>query len=596
MNAPFEPHAATARQDRSRIEGRTAFVIAALLMATGLVALVDVAGAPARVVAALGPTLSLAGLATIGLLAQTMRVSGYFAGARAAPGAYAGVAGAGAAAGLALPFLPPLTGGAGLPSPMALGVGFLAGLAGAALLAGPLLRKSGAYTLADLAAGRFASAPVRVCAALACAMASAALAVVGLHMGAFALSQLLGLSQGDALLACGLATLAMTLPGGLSGATWSGAAAGGAFAAGAFAPLLALLAGGESAPAPFLDAAAWSAASARIAGWSGAGATGAADMALAATLALGLATAAPLMGPAIATGGSTSARRAGASLLVWIALVALAVAAAMAVSTLALDELLVGRRPQALAPSAYAASAQGLLTLCGATPATPAAAAQACREAGVTGALGSGDVWASGLYLLAAAPELRGMSVALSGLLAAGLAAICLALASAGAHAFAAACAHDILFRACGSRALTSRRLANARLCALLLIAGVVFISARVAPDPRVLAAFACALSAATLTPVLLLALWPHASRAGALAALLAGAATMAAAALIATQSGADALRALGAGGLAGFLAALAAGVALSRRADAQDAREGRIFAAGLLHGSGDLLNRDDAA
>ena len=47
---------------------------------------------------------------------------------------------------------------------------------------------------------------------------------------------------------------------------------------------------------------------------------------------------------------------------------------------------------------------------------------------------------------------------------------------------------------------------------------------------------------------------------------------------------------------LAGFCAALSAGLALSFRRTAEETREGRAFLAGVLHGEADLLNRDRGA
>ena len=599
MSAPQDDFPKPApHDDESPVERRVAFAAACFMLAIGLVALGDAAGAPARAVAALGPLVILAGLAAIGLLMRSARISRFFAGARAAPPAYAGAAAAGAASGLALPFLPPLAGG--LPAaPAALAIGLVLGLAGAAFGAGPLLRKSGAYSLADLAAGRFGEGPLRACCAVVAALAGAALAIVGLQTGAAALHQLVGASLTAALFVCAFVTLAMALPGGLQGVTWSGAAAGAALATGALAPLAAALGAGEGAPLPILDESGWRMAVARIAQWSGAqaGETGiGADAALAAALALGLASLAPLVAPAIAAANAPAARRAGLSLLVWAALIALGLAGAMAMSTGALDDALIGQRPQALPPAVYLASDHGLLTLCGATTANPVAALQACREAGVTGALSARDVWASGLYLVAAAPELKGMSAALTGLIAAGLAAAGLALAATGALSFATACAHDLMLRARGERALTSRRLASARLCLIVLVAGVAIGSARGLLDARALIVFACALSAATLSPILLLALWPRAAQADALRGFCAGAGIFALATGASAANGVSILPALGVGGLAGFASALVAGLAFSLRRGAQETRAGRMFVAGVLHGEGDLLNRDDAA
>ena len=79
-------------QVRAGIDGRVAFAAAAFAMLAGLVALLDRVGAPSRLVAVLGPALALVGLSIVGAMVRTMRISRFYAGGRAVPPAYAGLA------------------------------------------------------------------------------------------------------------------------------------------------------------------------------------------------------------------------------------------------------------------------------------------------------------------------------------------------------------------------------------------------------------------------------------------------------------------------------------------------------------------------
>ena len=94
-------------QNSAPLEGRAAFAMAAFALAIGLVALVDVIGAPGPVVELLVPIVTFAGLATIGLMTQTMRMSCFYVGQRAIPPQYSALAVAALGVALLLPFLPP---------------------------------------------------------------------------------------------------------------------------------------------------------------------------------------------------------------------------------------------------------------------------------------------------------------------------------------------------------------------------------------------------------------------------------------------------------------------------------------------------------
>ena len=95
---------AAPHRDRERIDGLATFVAAAFVTALGLVAALARVGAPDRVVAALGPLVTVMGLVTLGLVNRTARLGDFLAARRAVPPFYSGMALAATAAGLALAF------------------------------------------------------------------------------------------------------------------------------------------------------------------------------------------------------------------------------------------------------------------------------------------------------------------------------------------------------------------------------------------------------------------------------------------------------------------------------------------------------------
>jgi len=247
---------AASNSDRDRIDGLATFAAAAFLTAVGVVATLERVGAPDRLVQALGPLAAFVGLAIIGGLNRTARLAEFLAARRATPPIYGGLAFAATAGGFVLALGPTKNGAGPLPWPA-----LALGLAAAALVVGPLLRRANASALADVLATRFAAAPTRVVFALALWTIGLALAVAGLETAVDALVAAVSASRRVAEIAVALALAATVVPGGLKGLLWSDAAsAGGALAIAAIGAGLAW--GGFSAPPPRIAEAA--------SGWLGA--------------------------------------------------------------------------------------------------------------------------------------------------------------------------------------------------------------------------------------------------------------------------------------------------------------------------------------
>ena len=577
--------------NRASIDGWATFATAAFLLGAGIFVLLDRIGAPERLVAALGPALALAGLATIGFMLRSMRISRFHAAGRATPGAYAGLAMAALGAGLAAPFAPPLPAGAPLGS---VATGFGLGLALTALVTGPLLRKAGAFSIADLVAARFSSLTLRVGVTLAMGASGLCLGLGGLAMAQRGLVQATGLgSQASVLLAAFVVALIVS-PGGMAGMVWAATGAAGLLIAGLAAPLALMIASGAAIPFPMIgDGAAFERALARMGQWGG-GPEEASGLIVVA-LAIGLAALAPLLAPLMTTPRTGEARRGGLVGLGWFALLALMALVGAAASALALQSGVAGLRPADLPAFLLEASGRGLVEICGRHPATIAQAREACGALpGVAGALRAFDVSASGDYLVLGLSRLSGFGVAFSGLAMAGLIAIALALSAAGFLAMATALGDDAFYRAHKAYALKSRRLAVTRLLLLCAIAGATILLMKGAPEPRWLVALALGLSDVTVGPLLLLTLWPRAEGLDGAIALITGLAVAEAIILLPGQT--PDVEVLAGAAVGGFLAAIAAGFAASFLHPSDDTSPGAAFVHGLLHGEGDVLRPDREA
>lgn len=578
-------------EDRARLDARIAFVVATFASAYGLVALLDRVGAPERLVALISPYFTVLALAGLGFLLHSMRVSFYYTASRAAPAPYAGLATAAIVMGLCAPFAARLAGHA---SPAGVVWGFLLGLAAIAALIGPLLRKTGAFSLTELLSARFPSLEPRLGMIAVAAVSSAIVALAGYQTAVDALVGFTGSGRPFAAFFIGAAILLIAGPGGLGGVLWSACAAAAVMLAGFALPQAALLAQNGAAPLPIVgDAALWAEATTLIEQWGlaapGAGAT---DVVTTAGLALGLVTLAPALMPAVTTADSAGARRAGVAALVWTLIAVALIAATVAASALALSRATVGQTPEHLPDIVYQASGSGLVQICGARVDRPAAARAACLSRGLPAgaALRAQDVSARAEFLIGGLPQLAKLGAAFTGLLASGIIAVGLVLAAASLHACAAAVGHDAVYRLRADTALTSRRLAITRLALVGVTALGSATSAANAIDARTLTGLALAISAAGLFPLLGLALYARAQDKDAMVAQLIGLATMATVLFVDPVPPGVGLLAWA--GFAGALAGLLAGV-LTARLWSQETPQSAGFVSRLLRGDGMVLGED---
>ena len=551
--------------ERASIDGRVALAIAAALAGGGLIALVDRIGAPERLVAALAVLSALAGLAAAGLFLRTMRISRFYAAARAIPAPYAALGFSGLGLALFMPFAPPAGDSLTLA---ALLFGFGGGLALAALVTGPLLRRTGAFSLADFLAARFESRICRLALATLATLVGALVGLAGVEGAVSGLSLIAGVGRPAAAALLILPLALVGAPGGLAGVAWTAAGAGALTLAAYAVPLVRFALADHLIAAPVLgDGDAFRIAFRHIAAWQGETGGG---LAAGLGLALGVATLAPLLAPLVGVRDGRAALRAGAGGLIWTGAIGLLIAAAVATSALALIDAAAARRPDRLPEAIYAASATRLVGLCGHAAGRPQEALAACQARGKT-ALTPADIEPRGLFLLTAAPPLGGLGAADAGLVWAAQVALALALAAAGLLSSAGALGHDAFYRLRDSGALTSRRLAVTRAAYVGATLAAVLVAGAVELDAHLLLGAALALCAAAAAPVLILAFWPRVLAPHALAALATGLVVMS----LAQARGAQTLTAMYESASWGFLAALTLGAAfaLSDRRPHADAR-----------------------
>jgi cation/acetate symporter len=580
-------------EERASIDGRVAFASAFLVLGCALIILLDRIGVPERLVAVLGPMVALVSLATLGVLLHSMRISRFYAAGRRVPAIYAGFAATTLIAAVAAACLVALPQGVSL---LDFGVGLFGGAAIAGLGVRPFVRKTGAFSIPDLIGARFPGTVLRIAIALLIAVIAFALAHAGVEIAVRALNLWSGFSRPLAAALCGIILVFLVAPGGFAGAIWGSVAAGAIFVSAFALPLIVLALGGNRLPFPILgDEGLWQKATAHLASWHLLGGDpGVFTFGIVAALAIGLAVLVPVMAPAFGAPDRRSARRAGFVSLLWLILFGGLVVATIAASSVALVQDAVGQKPDRLSPALYAASKNGVFSICGTERPTPIALRQACSaRPAFRDNLREGDLAPQRDFLVANLPLLAGLGTAFSGLVAAALSVLGLALAGVGFHACATALGHDAFHRVRDADALTSRRLAITRLLLITVIIASTAWTSTAAMDPRAPIGIALVLSIAAVAPLIALVLWARATALDALVVVVVGLAATEAAIIV--MGNAMSSSHLAAAALIGGALAFAAGI-VSSLARGGDREFGTTFVRGILHGRAEMPNRDRGA
>lgn len=572
---------------RLAVDGRVAFAAFGLAATMGGLILLDRLGLPTGLLIWLGPLMAMATIVMVGFFLRASRISGFFSAGRAVPAPYIGLAMAGLASGLSLLFLPPLPEGL---SGRSLASGMIAAFVITALISGPLLRKTGALTLAGALAHRFPHPLVRLGASLITALGGLALGIAGLDAASALLSGMTGLSTTATMTLCLVLIAFIIVPGGLRGLTWAHVLGIGLTIASLALPLIILVARGTLPPLPwFGDAAAFEVAINRLSTLHPE-LIGRSSLSVVFVIALGLCAFHPFLMPTQAAFRSADARLGATSGLIWLLVLFMLAASSLAVTSLALQGA-AGLRLSDVPDILLRASAREELTLCGAHPATIAQLREAC---GALPTLRAGDVIGTPLYLLTAAGELRGFGASFTSLARSGLFVLLLALSASGIMSFATTFAHEGLDHWRKGRTLTSQRLAITRLLLILALGGTAYLLHISAFDARHLLAIMMALSACLIAPLLLLSLLARATSVEALIAL--GLGLFGIALPLAMQGTPQGFAELAQISSLAALLSFSVAALLCLRHPKDPASEGATFVAALLHGQGDVMQDDRGA
>jgi cation/acetate symporter len=506
-----------AEAGRAAIDAGFSFALAAFTLGLGLLGVLARVGLPGSLLRFCVWAMIFAGLVVVTVHLRTMRPGEFYAGGRDLPPTYAALAYSGLAAGLFLAFLPPPPPGVSFA---ALAVGFAAGLTCALCLTGPYLRRSAAFSIADLVGCRFPHPLVRCAIALIAAGCAVCVALAGFDIALRAFIATTGSDRSLGIVIVGLLLVLLIVPAGLSGVIW--------LAVGATIVSLAAL-GLPAALSIFHDPSLWLDTTARLALLSGAQAAPPFSPVIAIAVALGLAALTPLFGPSVASGGRIPALRAGPLAVFFLGLLAVLSVLTLTRATRALDTVLVGQEPTQLPAEILTASRAQDLTLCGIASDNPPAIAAACAaQPGFKQSLRRQDIGASAAYLLENFPNLTHLGAVLAGLASVFTMTLGMAVAAAGIQSFATSLGHDIYHPDRRRFGPVSRRLAIARALTVLLIAGCGIFLAHHRADPRALILLAVIVSASLIAPVLILTLVKRATAFDAGAALAVAIAIMA--------------------------------------------------------------------
>ena len=185
------------------------------------IAALDRAGAPERLIRALGPILALIAIAVFGIGGRTATLALFIAAGRQSPPIFAALAvaaiAAGAALGLGLRFNSPA-------DPIWSGAMVGVGLGAAAL--GPLVRRFGGASLSDVIATRFPDPLPRIASGLVIAAAAGLVSLAGYRTAVAIAEAMITTSRAWAETIVGAALFASVAAGGLASLVWCSSAVG----------------------------------------------------------------------------------------------------------------------------------------------------------------------------------------------------------------------------------------------------------------------------------------------------------------------------------------------------------------------------------
>lgn len=489
-----------AQIDRARIDGGFSFALAAFILGLGLLAVLNRVGMPDDMLRGGLFVLLFCGLLVVVLWRRTMRLGEFYAGGRVLPAIYAGMAFAGLSFALVLPFLA-ASPGLGFGSVV---IGFGLGALWLLFVNGPSLRKSGAYSFADVIAARFPLAVIRIPIVLLIAFSSLCIALGGIEIAVHGLGAALGLERASAVVLIGGLLILLIVPAGLSGVMWIAVAATVVAVTATLLPLFAGLFMSQPQAMPlFGDQRLWTQAVDDIVILTGSDRTVGLQFSFIIVFALGIPALTPMLSAAIASRDEASAWRSGVSGSIWLLIGGLLIAGTLGSAALTLEAAAVNQLPADLPAAVLDASERGAIAICGVHSGNVANVTRACAfKIGTGKTLRLQDIRADGVDLVTSLPALRGSEPTLARLASALTILLGLALAASAIQSFITSLGHDLVHPSRRRLGPVSRRLAVARAMAIGLVALAGFRLYARSIDVRFLFLFAVALSAGFVAPL----------------------------------------------------------------------------------------------
>jgi cation/acetate symporter len=507
-----------------------------------LIAVLEMAGVPNRILGYLFVFFTLAVYAIIGVMTRTAQLSEYYVAGRRVPAFYNGMA-TGADWMSAASFV-------GMAGTLFLfgydGIAWVLGWTGGfvlvSILVGPYLRKFGAYTVPDFMSFRFGGNFARFLAVVVLVCCSFTYVTAQIYGTGLIASRFLGMQFEIAVFAGLVGILLCAMLGGMRAVTWTQIAQYIVLIIAYLTPIVILSTKKYGIPIPELTYG--QAIADIIAREQQMLQTGLATVAnlkphvqpfinytplnffgIIFCMMVGTASLPHILMRYFTTPSVREARQSVAWSLLFIFLLYFSAPAYAAFSKLEVYTNIIGRDLDAVRPWLFQWGELGLIQICGKNAASVDAILAACKAiAGHPGVIRLQDFIINTDVIVLSTPEIAGLPYVISGLVAAGGLAAALSTADGLLLAIANALSHDIYYKMLDPNAPTIRRLTVARVLLFFVAVAAAATAATRPSDILAMVGWAFSLAMAGNFPALVMGIWwKRATTAGAICGIIAG-------------------------------------------------------------------------
>jgi cation/acetate symporter len=507
-----------------------------------LLALLELAGVPNKILGYLFVGFTIAVYAVIGVMTRTAQISEYYVAGRRVPAFYNGMAtgadwmSAASFVGMAGTLF--LLGYDGLTWVL----GWTGGYVLVAILIGPYLRKFGAYTVPDFMAFRFGGNVARMIAVIVLVCCSFTYVTAQVYGTGIIASRFLGMPFELAVFAGLAGILLCSMLGGMRAVTWTQIAQYIVLIIAYLTPIVILSTKHYGIPIPELTyGRAIAEITAREQEMLQTGLATAAALkphiqpfinysplnffAIMFCMMVGTASLPHILMRYFTTPSVREARQSVAWSLFFIFLLYFSAPAYAAFSKLEVYTNVIGRDLTAVRPWLFTWGELGLIQICGKNAVSIDAIVEACKAvAGHPGVVRLQDFIINTDVIVLSTPEIAGLPYVISGLVAAGGLAAALSTADGLLLAIANALSHDIYYKMLDPNAPTIRRLTVARVLLFFVAVAAASLAATKPGDILAMVGWAFSLAMAGNFPALVMGIWwKRTTATGAVCGMIAG-------------------------------------------------------------------------